>query len=285
MAHTDLCLLNRLLECIDDDRNTIYLHIDKKADFDLSNIYAPQNAKCLFIPRRRVSWGGDSMISVEMDLLEAAFAEGFDYYHLLSGQDLPIKSQSYIHNYFDSTSNNYNYIEICNEANISEKISHRLGRYHFLQDSIGRNSGKRFRLLRIIERKSLSVQKRLRINRITKIPFRIYKGSEWFSINHEMVKYVISQKKAIKRWFMKGLCADELFIQTVAMTSSIKDSIVSSSLREIDWERGGPYTFRKEDYPMLIKSDDLFARKFSTDIDAEIIDMICEKVLMDKSAI
>jgi hypothetical protein len=49
-------------------------------------------------------------------------------------------------------------------------------------------------------------------------------------------------------------------------------------MRCIDWTRGEPYTFREEDFKMLMKSDMIFARKFSTNVDKKIIDMIYEKV-------
>ena len=52
-------------------------------------------------------------------------------------------------------------------------------------------------------------------------------------------------------------------------------------MRLVDWKRGAngsPYTFRIEDYLMLIHSHALFARKFSESIDKEIIDKIIDYV-------
>ena len=46
------------------------------------------------------------------------------------------------------------------------------------------------------------------------------------------------------------------------------------SKRYIDWKRGNPYTFRKEDFNNLINSKALFARKFDLSVDKEIVDMI-----------
>ena len=39
----------------------------------------------------------------------------------------------------------------------------------------------------------------------------------------------------------------------------------------IDWRRGDPYVFKDEDKELLRKSDKLFARKFNSQIDADII--------------
>ena len=45
MAHSDWNMLNTLLELIDDKRNDIYIHIDKKSTFDLHNIYSTKYSK------------------------------------------------------------------------------------------------------------------------------------------------------------------------------------------------------------------------------------------------
>ncbi len=43
------------------------------------------------------------MVRCEYELLEAAFESGreYDYVHLISGADLPLKNQDEIHRYFD----------------------------------------------------------------------------------------------------------------------------------------------------------------------------------------
>jgi len=50
-------------------------------------------------------------------------------------------------------------------------------------------------------------------------------------------------------------------------------------IRYIDWEHyegTSPHTMRIEDYESLMKSDCLFARKFDSDIDSEIIEKIVD---------
>ena len=55
MAHSDWSLLGKLLRCIDDPRNAIYIHVDKKADFPSSQIYKPQRADCVYICKKRIT--------------------------------------------------------------------------------------------------------------------------------------------------------------------------------------------------------------------------------------
>ncbi len=280
MAHNDWSLLSKLLRCLDDPRNDIFIHVDKKAVFTSSDIYKPKKSGCSFIRRRRVSWGGYSQIAVELALLEAATAHGYDYYHLISGQDLPIKTQDYIHAFFDNQGKEHSYIGYSPKEVYSELAMERLGQYHFLQDRIGRSSGKWIDFLCRLEVKSLRIQRKLMVNRVADYPFMIYKGTNWFSINHELAQYVVSRKKEIKKYFSKSLCADELFLQSISQDSPFKDKIIPNTLRAIDWKRGQPYTYRKEDFSLLMESDKLFARKFSTDVDSEIIDMICAQIGM-----
>ncbi len=93
-----------------------------------------------------------------------------------------------------------------------------------------------------------------------------------------MAKYLISKKDDIKRIFNYTLGADEIFLQTVAMESPFYKTIVDDSLREIDWKRGEPYTYRIDDYDMLMKSSKIFARKFCSEIDDKIIEKIYKNV-------
>ena len=53
------------------------------------------------------------------------------------------------------------------------------------------------------------------------------------------------------------------------------------NMRLVDWKRGSngsPYTYREEDYYELINSEALFARKFSEDVDKNIIKKIVDYV-------
>ena len=56
---------------------------------------------CKFCERVDVRWGNVSLIQAEMNLFELASQVEHAYYHLISGIDLPLHSQNYIHKYFD----------------------------------------------------------------------------------------------------------------------------------------------------------------------------------------
>lgn len=279
MCHNNFEQLKLLLKLLDDERNDIYVHIDKKAkSFCIDDFNAvTERAGLTFVKRINVSWGGYSLIAAEMNLLKAAVNSRYSYYHLLSGVDLPIKSQNEIHDFFEKNAGK-EFISVDESSVGGSDFSNRIGEYHLLQDFIGRNSGLRITVIEKCERLSLMFQKKMRVNRNRHNKMVIYKGSNWFSITHDMVLYVLDREREIKRCFGYGLAADELFLQTIAMHSPYKQNITGTCMRLINWDRGEPHTFTEADYEMLIHSDNLFARKFDYSRCPEIVNMIYNNV-------
>ena len=100
LAHNEWRLLQTLIDCIDDERNDIYVHIDAKVK-ELPELKAQHSGLFVLKERADVRWAGFSMIEAEYLLFENAFLNRpYSYYHLLSGVDLPLKSQSEIHVFF-----------------------------------------------------------------------------------------------------------------------------------------------------------------------------------------
>lgn len=271
MAHNNFTQLQVLLSLLDDCRNDIYLHIDKKAETFSPDELCVQHSNLFLVDRITVNWGGHSQISCELNLLKAATANNYQYYHLLSGVDLPLKTQNDIHDFFDR---NYpsNYIRFDKTANETGNFLPRISNYHFLQDVIGRNSGLWIAILEKIEVYSLALQNKLKMHR--KQYIQAYKGTNWFSITHDLANYVIEQEKLIKKQFYFSICADEVFLHSIAMASPYRNSIINDSLRATDWCRGNPYVYRQEDVKDLLLSTNLFARKFDMNIDCAAIDDI-----------
>ena len=80
MAHNEYDILNKLLLLLDDERNDIFIHYDKKCklppsiELKYSNIHVFKKVD--------VGWGEDSQIECEMFLFNEAYKKGpFDYYH------------------------------------------------------------------------------------------------------------------------------------------------------------------------------------------------------------
>ena len=281
IAHHQFELLEQLIRCLDNPNNDIYIHIDAKVKaFDF--VYFSQMANfstITFTERVNVSWGGFSQIDCELKLLKEAAKGQYDYYHLLSGVDLPLRSMTQIHAFFEENSGkeflHYCTPEYCKSDNVQSRIQY----YYLLQEIVGRSSG----LLGIASKCMRKCQKLLGVNRLRKREFEVKCGAQWFSITHELAEYVLSQETWIKKYCGNGFCVDELFLQTLVWNSSFRDRLYMpndkgdyrSCLRYVDWTRGDPYVFRNEDYDELIASEYLFARKFDYQSDKEI----CERIV------
>ena len=277
MAHGDWSLLSKLLLALDDPRNDIYVHIDRKSAFSPEMVYEPRFARIQYIKRISVTWGGDSLIKCELALLKAAINGNYFYYHLISGQDLPIKSQDEIYDFFEKNSGK-NYVKIDKKALLAGYPQERIREYHFFQNLVGRKDGHIAGLLYRLKGITITLQKKLGIDRLRNCPKKIYKGTNWFSITHEMAGIVLSEERFIRKYCFWGFCADEIFLQTIAMNCCISSTCVDDDLRFIDWVRGNPYTFTMADFESLMNSDCLFARKFSDQFDPKITQIIVDKI-------
>ena len=278
MAHTQPELLKKLLKMLDNERNDIYLHIDSKAkDYPLDEIAAVlQKSKCIFTERTDVKWGSYSQIHCEMVLLKEAVKTEHAYYHLLSGMDLPIKSQEQIFAFFEK----YNGLEFVDEdgATISEAALSRVKYTHKFY-------GKAGSVKDILGALSVKGQKLLGVDKTQKYGNIIFqKGRNWFSITHGLAKLVVEKEDWIQEVFGQSVCGDELFLQTVARNSEYAEKICNPNTmpevpdtRYIDWKRGSnnnPYVFREDDFEELKNALGLFARKFDMSVDKKIVEKL-----------
>ena len=285
MAHNQFEILEKLVQQLDHERNDIFIHIDSKAkNVDEAYITGKVKAsKVYFIPRIDVKWGGYSVAQCTINLLKEATKRGhYSYYHLLSGVDLPIKTQDEIHAFFEENSG-LEFVSF-DRPQIGENEAKRVKRYYCFQDVYGRNH-KAFPLffLFAFDKLSLKMQDIFKVNRFKKEKVVLQKGTEWFSITHELAEMVIKKEHWIKKHFSYTRCCDEVFLQTVLNNSDRRAHMyqnglygekTNACLRKIDWGRGKPYIWRSEDFEELMKSDYLFARKFDLNIDKKIVEKL-----------
>lgn len=284
IAHHQFELLKKLIMLLDDKRNDIYIHVDKNAkNFDKDLLYqAAEFSKIYFVKRVKIAWGGYSQIKCELELLKSAVKGNYQYYHLISGVDLPIKTNDEIHAFFDEN-NGSEFIHFDSEE-VDKSVFDRLNIYHFLQEH------RKNRILNKLEDKFLYIQRRLKINRLKKEDLLIQKGANWFSITDKLAKYVVSRERQIQSLFRYSICCDEVFLQTLIVNSDYEQNLYIKEkndnyigcMRYIDWKRGNPYVFKKDDYDKLIDSPYLFARKFDLDIDSDIVQKIFNTLLKYK---
>ena len=287
MAHNDFESLQHLLRAIDDKRNDIYLHIDKKTWYvDQDEIRSwVRESELFFTKRTDVRWGHTSFVKCELLLLQEAAAHAkYYYYHLLSGIDFPLKSQDEIHDYLEDK--DIEYLDHHHQGYDGDDYMYKIMYYFPLMRWCGKwrfnNRGKRAAIRRKLgefQWQLLEWQKKKGIDRTRKYrDFDFVKGCNWFSITDDFARYVLANSKKIMRMYRFTDAPDEIFMASLAVNSEFRDKVENKSLRSIDWRRGDPYEYTLSDLPELLESDAFFARKISFSRQPELVRGLEKKI-------
>lgn len=288
LVHTCPGQVRKLLGLLDDPRNELYIHIDAKAPFGPEALEGCcSRSRVHFLePRRRVNWGGVSIMRTTLALLKEAVPGHYDYYHLLSGMDLPLKSQDEIHAFFDAHPGR-EFLQLW------PVVPARATRFRYFTLF---PEGQHWFLTNLANNlvKGILIALHIRINK--DVDFRL--SSQWFSITDAFARYVLSQEDWLERTFKHTGTCDEVFIPTLLWNSPFRERLFDATehqererafdpehlgnLRFIDWTRGEsvrhPWTFRKDDWELLRSVPQLWARKFDERVDPAIIDRLYEEL-------
>ena len=285
MAYNNWNQLRMLLELLDDPRNDLFIHIDKRAgEFPREELAAAvKESKVVFIPRKNVYWADYSQTEVELDLLEAAAAEGrYHYYHLLSGMCLPLKTQDELHAFFENENREY----IATARNGGDYSRKYIAYYHPL---LHNRFYRKHKILKAADRAIMYVQRALGMDRLKGTNIVPACGWTWFSVTDAFCRYLMENRPLIRKIFRHTVASDEHIMGTMAVNSAFVDKIYDINFgglneyrrgcqRLIDWERGKPYVWGSqtpdEDFETLMGSGYLFARKFDERVNAELIQRI-----------
>lgn len=293
IANRDKECLKVLLELIDDSRNDIFLMIDKKTPEDFSDGLSCKKAQLTILPyseRIDIRWGDLSIVKAELKLFEYILnpKEKYSYIHLLSGQDLPIKSQDQIHEFFQKQRSGSNFIEISEGMEIEKNLKNKTDFYYLFtnhQRLIRNNFVSKAQLFffKCLRHAFLKIQKTIKYKRNWE-DLKPVKGSQWVSISEDFAKFLISKKNYILKRFKGVLIPDEIYKQTMIVNSPFNATVNavsrgnSNGIRYIDWSnsnhKGSPKVLSLNDWENLKSSSCLFARKFSSDVDSEIIEKV-----------
>ena len=281
LAHKNWDQLRMLIHLLDDSRNDIYIHLDKSKEpaekIKKKLIKSAGFSTVIFVDNVKVRWGDYGIVQAELNLLRAAIPREYQYYHLLSGMDLPLKTQDEIHHFFE-VNTGFEFVSF-SSPEWHEKFKERYE--YYLPFYIGNKEKGSFwgykmnKLLRIL-------QQLIDINRVRNRSFG--GGSQWFSITHDFARYVVGHENLVRKWYKMTFIPDESFLHSLVIEAGLKDRLFrpergsgfNSNMRLTDWSRGDPYTYRSEDFSSLKESKLLFARKFDETVDNEIILKIFE---------
>ena len=267
LAHGSLGLLKELLKALDAPDNDIYVHLDLKlGDIDVSPFMNEvKNSKLCFLQNRvHVTWGRISIVEATLNLFAEAVKGDYDYMHLLSGVDFPIKSNGYIQQFFLEHQGK-EFVGF-SKVHTPEEMKRRLVWYPFTR----RNHSGVLIILDWVNYIIAKLQIKLNWYRVSPLD-HIKTGSQWCSITRQLAVDIVGQRKQMIKRFKHIFAADETFIQTYLYENHLMDRVYhvdnefESCCRYIDWNRGRPYVWQDENYEELVSSKYLWARKFSED--------------------
>lgn len=294
LAHKNPLQLSRMIERLDDGASKFFIHLDAKTPIEPFAACLEGAHICFIEPRERCVWGDFSIVRATIHLMEAA-SEEQGLFILMSGQDYPIQSQGYINDFLERNKG-FDFIEIepLEEKWKPKMVKDKLEHYHILHSEErghsncyapfahcsvfqklrtlthllkGRLSRKNFRLL-------CSLPKRV-------APFeRQYAGSQFWAFSertfYAVLHYIREHKATLEEYYKYTSSPDEIYFHSVLMHLVAKDSTIKlkEQITYVNYFRKNN-VFITEDFDKLTsEKGKLFARKFDTDIDIEILNKL-----------
>ena len=291
LVHRNPGQVRNLLRLLDHERNELFIHIDANSSMEISDLLLEDMISPVHVYKSiSVFWSDVSLTEAELFILEKALERGpFEYYHLLSGLDLPLKSQDEILDFYDRN-HGKEFVEYQVPGKFVSKPYYDRIKYYHVLSKYYRMSGRIGKFLSYIfigiEYSLVFLQWLFRVDRIPE-GMEFARGSQWFDITDELARYIQAKKKWIMNQFRMTRASDESFLPLLVHNSKFKDRLyvktfdgdMHANMRYIDWKRGDPYVFRANDFEDLASSDLLFARKFDETMDSEIIRKISNFVM------
>lgn len=307
-AHKNPKQLKRLIDKLNDDSSSFYIHIDLKSDIiPFKNIINYSN---VFFIKERVNciWADYSQVVATLNLIKNVLNNAKDGHIIfLSGQDYPIKSLNHIDRFL-LENKEYDFIEFdsftepvsLNQEEFYERIrkykinlSDKRGDFTIISPLSESNYLEIISYLKLILKRKIKLTdllykyKNSRNSNILKEHFR---GSNWWCLTYNTTKniyeYYTNNKIEIDNYYKDTYCADEQFFHTILknVIGTNKNSNVKGYLHYVDFSRKNvpvPVLFTKNDIDVLLNQPEgkLFARKFDYDIDLAVFDLIDKNII------
>ena len=280
-AYRDFDHLIDIIQFFDDDEFECYIHIDKKHFPDAALIQKIRSLRPVkwVSDHYTVNWGGRNHLRSYVLLAEEALKNpAIVYFHLISGQDFPVKSLAHFKSFaHQSIRRDYLTHYKMPYKNWVNGGMNRVEYYNFYDVLDAKKNGQWIQRL-------LRWQQQIGFKRkLSKQVPPLYAGDTWWSLTKETLQYVMDYTKE-QPYLLKRMkhtfCAEEVYFQTVIMNSPFAENVVNDNLRYIDWTPGRsenpahPAVLDNTDLQKLKDSTALFGRKFQSPVSDELKDKL-----------
>lgn len=271
-AYHQMDLLRKIIAFFDDDFD-IYIHVDKKCKEYYGDI---ATERVHIYSKYRIYWGSEYHLFAIMFLVSEAHKNGpYSYYHLITGNDFPIKPLSEFKSFF-SENNHTNYLEYYKLPRPSWPNEGGLGRIKYFW--IGNqwcDTRKHSRITNLL----LKIQRKLGVRRkfVCRFPI-VYGGGTYWSLTQDAIERLLANKCDI-RVMRFTHCSEEIFVHTMLMNNNDGLAFENDSLRYMKWKEhsSSPEVLGAESLANILNVRGFFARKVDIDVSSEIIDFFENK--------
>jgi hypothetical protein len=277
-AYKDYPTLLHLVRRLDPAFFRLFIHIDKKSRFTSPQIDRLRALGAEVSQSFVVRWGSYTHLLAILDLMGAACRHGgFDYIHVISGQDYPLRDAREFARRCDGRI-------FMDHGRLEQQPQLVRDRYE-LRDPFHVVLTGRFGsrgLHKFLTRKTHRIRSWFspRRTRFGPYPYSaLHKSLVWSSFPASAAGRLLDDPKA--KAFLQAIrntrIAEEIFFATYFLNSDLAPLAVKDDLRYADWrERNGsnPAYLDESDAEAVLRSDALFARKVSSECSARLLETI-----------
>lgn len=291
LAHKNPKQLNDLIQLLQDKTTFVFIHIDKKTSIEaFKNLIIQPN--CFFIKHRvKCKWGTFSLVKATInsflevrDYMNTYFASSIYHVILLSGQDMPLKNSSYIHDYLYERQD----LSLINHWKLPYSGWWDGGLFRlknlFVFDSSSRRKMHK-RLNQIISKIGFNFLKPYIRLKVQYPEMKVYGSSQWMILNSNAIEHLLNTIKAqpkLTSIFKYTFAPDEMFFISLLKLSkpkTVKIENIKNHLVIFKGTKANANYLTIEDIENEITTDILFGRKFDTRLNKDVMDYVKGKII------
>jgi hypothetical protein len=275
-AYKDYPALLRLVRRLDRKFFKPFIHIDRRSRIGEAEIDELKRLGTEVSKRFVIRWGSHAHLQAILHLIAQALEHGgFDYLHLISGQDYPLWTANEFQRRCDGRIF-IDYVRLDDEPRFVRERYELGDPFHFLL-SWPRGVD---RVHKFLFRKSRWIHRLIARRRTQFGPYdRIWKALVWSSFPASAARHLMDDP--IAEEFLEAIrntrVAEEIYFATYFLNSDLAGSVVKDDLRYTDWrERNGskPAYLDESDADAVLASGALFARKVSSTVSTKLLDAV-----------
>jgi hypothetical protein len=292
LAHKNPIQIKELVALLDDEKTLFFIHLDKKVN-QKEYEQLLQKSSCHFVKNRvSCSWGKYSLVQAALntmkevqDFMNVNYSTFNYHFIMLSGEDLPLKSNKYIDDFLQSNkeSSFINYWQLPYDKWWRGGFF-RLENFYFFQYK--EYPKVNYWINRIIKKINLNFL--FPLNRFNKVfpDFKIYGSSQWMILNQNLMTFILEKSKENSKFnsiFRYVLAPDELYFATLILNFDVLKQFsihnIKTHLVDFIGAEASPQYLQIENIEKNNTKEILFARKFDSNINRKTMEFIKETII------